>query len=264
VLQWNSAFDGPWSAESVRKYREGGFDGLVLSPSADWAPSDLDFLAELTGLRLFSLRSKLRRDLAAFHIDTLEDLTLVTGSRLPVPNAVQPELRRLCVTDRPGLEIDPRWPMLEWFRLGTWRGTDCQILSGAERLATVHIEGRRQSGTLEGIEECQSLENLTTINYSIGDTAPLRALNNLVEVKLLAAHPTPSHGRVDVSDVAGGSLSKLWIANAPALSGIESLSENPMLREVRLIDCGLAESDQRVLDALPKWVEVRIVTTRKK
>jgi hypothetical protein len=260
VLQWNSSFDGPWSREAVRRYREGGFDGLSLAAGGGWTPVDLDFVTELPGLRMLDVQAKVRNDLAPFHVTTLEDLTLVTGSRLAVPDMVQPALRRLCLTERPGLEIAARWPELDWFRLGTWRGTDLRMLDGAAWLSTVSIEGRRQAGSLEGVETCGALENLTVINYSVRDTELLRALDNLVEVKLLAARPTGPHGRIDVADLPGDRLAKLWIANATELSNIETLAGLPALRELRLIECGLTGSDQRVLAALPRRVQVRIVT----
>ena len=150
VLQWSGSFDGPWSEAAEKQYREAGFDGLILSPSSTWTPPDLEFLLRLPGLRLFSLQAEVKNDLAVFAVPSLEELALVTGSRLGIRDAVQPRLRDLVLTDRPGIKVSLHWPRLESFKLGMWRGTDLQMLDGATRLRRFHVEGRRSSGQSHG------------------------------------------------------------------------------------------------------------------
>jgi hypothetical protein len=261
VMRWHSAMDGPWSAEASRRFQQQEFDGLVIVPSAEWKPRDLAFLADLDGLRSFSFTGRLRNDVDAFQVATLEDLTLVTGSKVTVPDdAQQVHLTRLCLTDRPGLAVDQHWPRLEWLRVGTWKATDLRFLEGASNLRHVHLEGRRQQGELEGVQGCTKIESLTMINYSIMDTAPLRGLDALAEVKLMAAKPTASHGRLDLADIASPSLSKLWISNASELRNLESLRDRPVLREVRLIGCPLSDADSQALSSLPRRVNVQLVS----
>lgn len=259
IMRWHSAMDGPWSADAARQFREQGFDGLVVVPSAAWAPEELSFLAELDGLRSFSFTGRLRNDVDAFQVETLEDLTLVTGSKRTVPDVTQKHLRRLCLTDRPGLSVQSHWPQLEWLRVGTWKAADVQFLHGAKELRHVHLEGRRQTGDLEGIQGSAEVEALTTINYSVQGIAPLRGLDALVEVKLLAAKPTAPHGPFDLSDISSPRLSKLWISNASELRNLDSLAAHPVLREVRLIGCPLSDADARALDSFPKRINVQLV-----
>lgn len=262
VLQWNGSFDGPWSDNAENRYREGGFDGLILSPSKTWVPPDLEFLHRLHGLRFFSLRARVKKDVAAFEILTLEELALVTGSQMRIPDTKQPALRRLTLTDRPGVAVAAHWPALDSFRLGTWRGTNLRILEGAKKLVRLHVEGRRQAGTLDGLKECESLEELVTVNYSVQDTGPLRSLNSLVELKLMAAHPTAGHGRIDFTDIRRSRLRKLWISNAGNIQNVEALAGISSLRELRLVDCRLSSEDREFLRALP-GVRVQLVTLRK-
>jgi len=251
--------DGPWSDEAERRYREGGFDGVSIMTGRKWAPSNLEFLFRLGGIRFFSVRSRIKNDLAAFKVPTLEELTLATGSRLPVPEEIQPVLRKLVLTDRPGLGVADHWPALESLRLGTWRGDNLHTLDEARNIVNLYVEGRRQSGVLDGLQSCQRIEYLVSVNYSIRDTAPLRDLKVLSEVRLMAAPPAEPHGRVDFSDLLSSHLKKLWISNASRIWHAEALLEMPMLREIRLVGCRLAPTDHRVLQSLPTRVLVQIV-----
>jgi hypothetical protein len=259
VMHWHSAMDGPWSPEAERRFREGGFDGLMLVPDAQWHPPSLAFLHDLPGLRMLNYTGKVTDDLDAFRVDTLEDLTLVTGARRKLPDVTQPHLRRLCLTDRPGLEVAARWPALAALRLGTWRGTDLELLAGAKDLSKVHIEGRRQAGSLAGIDSCPAVETLIMINYSVRDTTSLRGLRRLTEARLMATRPTPPHHLVDLSDLAGPSLATLWISNAGEIRGVEALAGPAGLRQVRLLECRLRAEARQILAELPRRVTVEVL-----
>jgi hypothetical protein len=133
------------------------------------------------------------------------------------------------------------------------------MLDRAMTLRNVYLEARRQKGTLDGIQACTGLESLILVNYSIGNTDPLRGLDAISELKLLAAKPTPAHEPLDLSAITSPVLAKLWISNARQLIHIDSLSERPSLRELRLIGCELSEADLRVVSELPKRVSVQLV-----
>jgi hypothetical protein len=259
IMQWNGSFDGPWSEVAERKYREGGFNGLSIAGSSDWNPANLDFVLSLDEIRSFSVRARVQQDLAAFMVSSLEELALATGSKRKIPDTTQAELRRLVVMNRPGLEVAAHWPVLESLRIGSWRGDDLRFLRGASELRSFYAEGRRQSGALEGIEECLSLRELVSVNYSISQTRPLRELQLLSEVRLMAAPPAKPHGIIDLVDLAGPELKKLWISNASGFRNTGALAGAEKLREVRLIKCNLTESDMLVLGALPNRVRVDIV-----
>ncbi len=259
VMHWYSDMDGPWSPEASQRFQEQGFDGLAVIPSQEWVPRNLDFLRELAGLRSFSYTGRLTQDLTAFELESLEDLTLVTGSKLPVPNTPQTNLVRLVATDRPGLVVSPRWSNLLSLRIGGWRGHDLFGLDRAARLTHLHLEARRQKGSIEGIQRCASLESLVLVNYSIASAAPLRGLHSLTEIKLLAAEPTSAHDLIDLSALAAPKLSKIWISNAAILQNIDSLKWHSSLRELRLIGCRLSDSDMTSISSPPRRVTVQIV-----
>jgi hypothetical protein len=258
VMRWDCPFDGPWSDAAESRYREGDFDGLSLTGGADAVP-DLEFLRHLPGLRCLRVRARVKDDTSAFLVPSLEELSLVTGSRARIPDAAQLELRDLVMASRPGIEVASRWPALESFRLGTWRGPDVQMLSGARKLVRFHAEGRRQKGGLSGIERCVSIEHLTIVNCSIESITPLRPLSRLSELRLMAAPPTSSHEKIDLSDLTDSRLRKLWISNASELQHIELLLEMPFLRDVRLIGCPLKDADRRMLDLLSTRARVDIL-----
>ena len=258
ILQWSGAFDGPWSAIGERRYRDEGFDGLSITGGQGWNPPNLEFLHELDRLRFFSAHAKVRNDLAAFTVASLEELVLATGSNRRVPDVAQSVLRSLVVMDRPGLDVAEHWPALESLRIGTWRGTDLHLLGTAEELGSLHIEGRRQSGSLEGIETCPSLREIVIVDYSIASSSPLRQLRKLTNVSLMAAPPSAPHGNIDMLDITSLELRSLWISNASALVHLEALAEASALRSVRLLGCRLTSTDRRTLLSLPGRMHVEI------
>jgi hypothetical protein len=81
------------SADAARRFQQGGYDGLAVICSGEWTPEDLSL--DLPGPRLLQFTGRLRNDLDAFRIDTLEDLTRVTGCRHRIPDVAQPRLRQL-------------------------------------------------------------------------------------------------------------------------------------------------------------------------
>jgi hypothetical protein len=263
IMSWDSFTDGPWSMASENNFKNGGFDGLTLTPRRGEIFSDLNFLHRLKGIRHFSLNAQTKDDTAAFLVDTLEELTLLTGARNSIPRSTQARLRQLYILDRPSLAIQNNWPELRIIRLGTFSGVDLKVLEGARKLSNVHIDARRQSGTLEGIELCTQITELALVNYSTRDTQPLQNLDNLIQLKLMAAAPTAPHGTINFKDLPGKSLNKIWISNASRLTNLDALAEFPKLREVRLIDCQLDENNRQNINALPRPDRVDIVSTRK-
>lgn len=193
VLDWDLGFDGPWSADARRRYAEGGFDGLYLRPGArDHTPPNLDFVLDLPGLRSLNVTSRVQRDEAAFRVDTLETLTLATGSRRTVPpDTWQPSMRSVLLTWRPGIEAGRFWPALESLRVDFHAGDDCRWVGEARALRQFELHARRQAGSLDGIEAAVALQGLRVINYALSDTAPLRPLSQLREMRLLSRPPGP-------------------------------------------------------------------------
>jgi len=259
IMRWHGAMDGPWSPEAARKFREQGYDGLTILAGRDWIPRTLNFVEELEGLRSFSFTGKVQDDSSAFRVLSLEELSLVTGSKARLPEVLQPRLRRVAMIDRPDINVNSRWPAVASLRMGEWKGRDLRVLSGASELTEVYLEGRRQQGTLEGVESCVSLKSLTVVNYSVLNADPLRSLKALSTVKLLAAEPTPTHGKIDLSVLAGSRIEKLWVSNAAGFLNLDSLTDTQSMREMRIIGSRLSESDMRTLSAFPKWIRVQIV-----
>lgn len=143
-------------------------------------------------------------------------------------------------------------------RVGEWKAPDLQMLDAANKITHVYLEARRQRGTLDGIEACASLESLIVVNYSVANSVPLRGLDSISELKLLAAKPTPAHDTIDLSMLTSPRLAKIWISNASRLLNIESLALLPSVRELRLIGGQLTDEGMRGIFALPKRIDVQI------
>jgi len=262
TLQWSGSFDGPWSAEARARYLDGGYDGLSVSAGQEWMQNDLGFLRELAGLRYLSLNVKLKNDLPAFTIPSLEELVLNTACGLALPkDEIQASVRTVVIPDRPGLDVGRRWPEIESLRVGAWKGVSLNLLEGAPKLSTLRLEGKGQSGGLAGLEACTSLKELRSVKYGIRDTSPLRDLKNLVSLDMMAARPAAPHGRIDLADLSGSELRRLWISNAPEIFHVEALLEIPTVREIRLIDCGLSDRQRRVLESMQLKHGLRLINT---
>ncbi|XVV00550.1 hypothetical protein ACQPW3_24305 [Actinosynnema sp. CA-248983] len=254
VLHWYADVDGPWSPVALDRYRDQGCDGLVLVPGPEWTPKDLAFVLDVPGLRYLALERRFRDDTHAFLVESLEELSLVTGSSRPVPEVVRPNLVRLCLTHRPGIFVAARWPNLAELRLGGWRDEDLGVLAGAAKLRVLHVEGKNQRASLHGIED-GDLEVLEVLSAGLPDLSPLAGMSSLRELKLMGP-PKNVHGVLDVSVLASAPLVKVWMSNAAGVTGLPHLARNPALREVRLINCGVGESEVR--EALPPRVRVTV------
>ena len=260
-MQWSGSFDGPWSGEARSRYLDGGYDGLSVSAGQEWRQNELRFLEGLTGLRYLSLNVRLKNDLRAFLVPSLEELVLNTACGLALPEGIQPSVRRVVIPDRPGLDVGRRWPEIESLRIGAWKGVSLEFLEESRKLSKLYLEGERQAGGLAGLEACSTLRELRSANYAISDTAPLRGLRNLISVDMMAARPTGPHGRIDLADLSGSNLRRLWISNAPQIRHVEALLEIPTIREIRLIDCGLDGPQRRVLESMPLKGGLQLINT---
>ncbi|WP_198949943.1 hypothetical protein [Kineosporia sp. A_224] len=257
TMVWEPGDDGPWSADAAREFAARGCRKLSMRVPAGVTVPDLDFVTSIPGLTGFEFEGRVRDDGAAFAVEGLQELTLVTNRRT-VPDVVNPALRRLYVNFRPALDVARLAPALEWLRVGRFGGDDLEWLRGASSLLTVDLEGRRQEASLAGVEECHALVTLRSVGVAVRDSTPLRGLARLEQVKLLSRRPSRPHGPMDLSAIGGDALGTLWIGHAPTVLGVGDLVTRPRLRDVRLIECGLAPAERALLEGLAPRVRVDI------
>ncbi|GGI07541.1 hypothetical protein [Isoptericola cucumis] len=258
VLDWCLDFDGPWSAAAATRFRDGGYSGLKLYGRQD-PPPDLDFVAELPGLKSLYVHAQVPRDTGAFRVDALVELTLVTGSRQSVPReTTQPGLRNLCMGWRPGVEVGTHWPGLERLRM-LQCAEDCRWLGRAEALRYLEFEGRGRPGALEGLEACPLLQILKTIRYPVLDSAPLAGLTQLEEVRLLSRPPAPPHELINLEHLQQAPLRRLWLSGPKVLRGLETLSVHNSLGDLRLVDYQFSEDERALVGALPKRIRAGLL-----
>jgi len=259
VMRWNSLEDGPWSDSLTRQFQDEGFNALSITVGSGRRPGNLKFIEALPGLECLHCRGRVPDDTAAFAVDSLIELELVTNCRLAVPDSVQPNMNSLVMTARPNLSLADHWPEAQRVRIGNWKTADLTALGGGSGVRSLTVEGCRQRATLEGADQLSALEELVVVNYQVRDTAPLRGLAHLREVRLLAAKPTPPHAVVDFGDLATDQLQKVWISHASSLRGLDLLCDLPALREVRLIGCVLTSEDVGAIDAARGRVKIEIL-----
>lgn len=175
------------------------------------------------------------------------------------PDTWQPSMRSLLLTWRPGIEVSRFWAALESLRADFHAGDNCRWLGEAEALRDFELHSRRQAGSLDGIEAAVALQSLRVINYALFDTAPLRPLCQLREMRLFSAPPGPPHQLIDLADVTDAPLELIWVSDAVHLHGIATLAAHSRLRNVRLTRCPLSPSDRAALADLPRRVRVTLI-----
>lgn len=251
-MLWSSD-DGPWGEEALGRFVSGGYNGLSLNLPPRPALEDLRFLDDVPGLRFLRVNTKVGDDTAVFSLSGLDSLTLLTGSRRPLPSEPSPGLRRLVLTDRPGIDTigrEPRWPDLVDLQVGMFHREDLGWLTSSPALETLRLEARGQTLELSGLREVPSLRKLVLINAGVNGLEPLADLRHLESLDLMATARGANHGVLDLDSLVGAPIQRLWIAHADGLRHLESLLSVPTLRHCRLIACNLTASDGEVLTRL--------------
>lgn len=100
--------------------------------------------------------------------------------------------------------------MLEELRVGRWRGSDLRMVRGAKRLSVVRVAGRRQAGSLMGVESCRSVTDFMSVDY-LRDLEALAAMPRPRELRIIECpisardneilHALPDRIRVERVDV---------------------------------------------------------------
>lgn len=252
VMTWHRG-DGPWGDEAVRRYVRGGYNGLSLSLPSSESLKDLRFLADLPRLRFVSVNAKVADDSAVFSLAELETLTLVTGSRRPLPDHTPPRLRTLVIVDRRGLGGaggEVRWPALTELQVGAFRREDTEWLASFPALELLRLEARKQAVDVSGVRHLSHLRKLVVVNAGLNGLEAFRELHNVEELDLMATARSAGHGVVDLAHVAKAPLRRLWIGHAEGLRNVEALLSVSTLRSCRLIACQPSDADRTVLAEL--------------
>jgi hypothetical protein len=112
--------DGPWSRAAVDRYVTGGYDGLLYRPARGTTHRSLEFLLELPGLRSLTVYARVVDDSAVNDIESLEQLTLLTRSKVPLAVEWLSRLHNLAVDARPDLNAIRGLHQLQALYLAWW------------------------------------------------------------------------------------------------------------------------------------------------
>lgn len=260
-MQWD-----PWDPEqpiasAAARFAAAGYDGLHVIPKPGGTFDNLQFLQDFVGLRSLSVTSPTRDDSAAFGLEELEELTIVTGSSVDIPTIVADRLRRLCVGFRRLSSSRQLFPNLERLRVvDPWIGRDLRILEELPWLRHLELDGGGRLHRLDGISSSESLESVRLTRFAVSDTSPLVSSIQLREVRLMAMLPVPPHHRVSFIDLASPRLETLAIGHADRLVDLqEGLLSMPRLQRIIVRETPLSDGQMVALADLPPCVR-RIVS----
>jgi hypothetical protein len=191
-------------------------------------------------------------DTAAFRVDGLKELTLLTGCRRPVPRSGGAALTDLCMCDRPGVDSLPGMAQLTFLKLLRWRGETTSFLAGIPRLEMLFVEGKRQFTDLNGLEGCPSLVRMNMVDVQGESLAPLAGLTELQWLTICGDWKMRNENALDLADLARlQRLHTLVLTYAGQILSLAPLASLPALRDVRLRGTRIVDGDLEPLVRLP-------------
>ncbi|SKC82772.1 hypothetical protein SAMN04324258_4454 [Krasilnikoviella flava] len=259
-MQWAPESGQSFGPEETIRFVEGGYDGLHIVPKPRFRIDSLDFLGSFSGLRYLNASIPTLDDTAAFRLKELEELTLTTGSRAPIPEVLQKNVTSAAVESGRFASLASLWPNLTWLRMfGPWPHADLVPLSGLRELRHLELDGGGARRSIEGIETCVRLEEMRLVRWSLVDSGPLRELSHLRDVRLMAMHPTPEHLRISLLDVASPVIESLAIGHAPSVHDLEDgLAAMPAVRNLKFRETPFSSAQTAFLGSLPRSVNVAV------
>jgi len=217
--------DGPWSQAAVERYVAGGYEGLHYRLPRGVTHASLEFLLALPGLRYLSVQGLVTDDSAVNAIESLEHLTLLTRSKVPLAVDRLHGLHHLAVDARQDLTGVRGLIGLQRLYLAGWRGPDLSFLGDKPRLVWLRLDGRPGRLALDGVEGCPGLRELEVLDYRIPSLTPLRGLTALERILLSGPRRVPADNDLDLEDLGGmQNLGSLRLINAGMIRSLEACS----------------------------------------
>lgn len=198
----------------------GRVSGVYVTPGDGWAAPDLDFLAQLDGLRVLNIGMVRQADISVVsRLHQLEHLRIQDGAGAVELDGLH-QLRELWLDLKPGPGRQFRLPAaglprLERLLLWHLPDTDLDFLRHYPRLRQLHLTQAGRLASLAGLAHCGALETLgiaycpklrdigalgqarTLLRLALEQSkgldgyASLQALQQLRELKIIGAAPLP-------------------------------------------------------------------------
>ncbi|WP_433372248.1 hypothetical protein ACQPZX_49080 [Actinoplanes sp. CA-142083] len=257
TLHWTPDMDGAWSDDAARRYIAGGYEGVNYRIPRGTTHASLDFALSLPGLRYLSVHGKVADDSAVNQIGSLESLTLLTRSKVPLAVDQLHHLEFLGVTARKDLGSMQDLIGLQRLVIAGWQGADLTFLGTKPALESLRLDGRPGRLALDGIEQCPTLRELEVLDYRLPTLTPLRTLTALERILLSGPRRLPPDNDLNLDDLtAMRHLRSLRLINAGTIRSLHPLRRLPSLRDLSLNNVAIDDGDLGVLFALPSHVEV--------
>jgi hypothetical protein len=257
TLYWTLDRDGPWSDAAVERYAAGGYEGVHYRTPPGVKHASLEFLLPLPDLRYLSVQGSVRDDSAVNAIESLESLTLLTRSKVPLAVDRLHRLHDLAVDAREGMTGIRGLTELQRLYVAGWRGADVSFVGDKPKLLWLRLDGRPGRLRLDGIEGCPALQELEVHDHQVRSLAPLRGLAAMERLWLCGPRRIPADNDLDLDDLAGmQSLRGLRLINAGVIRSLAPLRRLSGLREFRFSEVAITDGDLSVLFTLSSRVGI--------
>lgn len=158
-----------WSDEKQRSYLELGAVAASIA-----RPESLDFVRRLPGLLSFRINLyDVGDDTPVFDVPSLQQLHLLDKCRRPLRAEALSDLRDLMIDDRPGLDSVSDHQHLRRLTVYGFRQQDVSWLGHPIVLRELHLVGRRQRVSLDGLPASDALRVIQLQDVVVEDLAPI-------------------------------------------------------------------------------------------
>jgi hypothetical protein len=255
VLWWDVREQGEWGAEAEDRYREDEHNGVFCTLGR---VPNLDFVRGLPGLRYVEIIGRVTDDRAVFDVAGLQEAILLTRCKKPLPLELPPSLLRLAVDDRPAMEAVGSLPQLRELVVWLWKGTDLRFLGDQPRLTRLHLEGKKQLASLDGIQGAPGLTDLEVLSVRVADLEPLRGFTELRSVRLIGDYKIELENLLDLTALTGCThLHRLVITCNGTIASFRPLLDLPNLENAWFGAVSVGDRDLTPLVDLPPSVDAR-------
>lgn len=223
-----------WTEHMVADYLQGGYEGIYIRVGKGDRLDNLVWVRRISGLKYLEVNGRVIDDTDAFRIGSLRELILLTRCTAAVPRITAPGLERLGIDDRPGKSNVAALPNLRALLVWSWVDADLGFLNDVRGITSLHVEGDRGMVSLNGIEECLSLEEIEIVGMRVSSLSPLADLSNLRRLWVIG-DTDAQNVLLDLHDLGRLSrLEELRLTLAGAVQSVRPLAGLSNLRDIRL------------------------------
>ena len=252
--QW-LAVNQAWNKELTDYIKENGIDAVSLSYTSGWEGDNLDFLADLKGLKRFTLIDWQIRNIEGINVLTnIEQLNIQAYNSKSKLDFTRFPMLKECRVRLPNHESLFKCGSIEKLYLdGFFKSESFQPLAKLQNLRDLSVVNTNKIKSTSGIE---SLKNLKWLMLAyLPKLASLEGIGSLSELEILEMNTCKKIADVNVIS-KNRKLKKLWLENMGDIDSLKPLEHNTNLNELVFIKTNILDGALDFIHKLPNITHV--------